>query len=278
MWKPCASGAKRAYHSKRKKKDGMDLGIRGRVALVTGASSGIGEAVALALAAEGATVAMAARRTELLEGVAERAKELGAADARGFALDLNDASPVERMLADVRAAFGNIDILVLNGGGPKPGRFTDVALPDWDAAYRGVLRGMIELVEAALPAMRANAWGRIVALTSTSVKQPIANIVLSNAFRTALVAALKTLAAEVAADGITINAIATGRVATDRLRELSGGIQDMHDAAKTEVPIGRVATPAEFAPLVAFLCGAPASYVTGQTIAIDGGLVRGTFG
>jgi 3-oxoacyl-[acyl-carrier protein] reductase len=116
-------------------------------------------------------------------------------------------------------------------------------------------------------------------LTSTSVKQPIANIVLSNAFRTGLVAALKTLAGEVAADGITINSIATGRVETDRLRELYGGDDaQMKAAAAAEVPVGRVATPQEFAPLVAFLCGAPASYVTGQTIAIDGGLIRGTFG
>ena len=153
----------------------MDLGIKGRVALVTGASAGIGEAVALALAAEGVKLAIGARRADRLDAVAKRAKELGAADARGFALDLADAASVERMLADVRAAFGDIEILVLNGGGPKAGRFTDVALPDWDAAYRIVLRSMIELIDATLPAMRAKKWGRIVALTSTSVKQPIAN-------------------------------------------------------------------------------------------------------
>ncbi len=256
----------------------MDLGIKGRVALVTGASAGIGEAVALALAAEGVKLAIGARRVDRLDAVAKRARELGAADARGFALDLTDAASVERMLADVRAAFGDVEIVVLNGGGPKPGRFTDIALPDWDAAYRTILRSMIELIDATLPAMRAKKWGRIVALTSTSVKQPIANLVLSNAFRTALVAALKTLSGEVAADGVTVNAIATGRIATDRLLKLSGSESAMHDSAKAEVPIARVATPQEFAPLVAFLCGAPASYVTGQTIAIDGGLIRGTFG
>jgi 3-oxoacyl-[acyl-carrier protein] reductase len=256
----------------------VDLGIKGRVALVTGASSGIGEAVALALAAEGVKLAIGARRTDRLEEVAKRAMALGAPVARGFALDLSDASSVERMLADVRADLGDVDILVLNGGGPKAGRFADVTLPDWDTAYRILLRSMIELLQAAVPAMRAKKWGRVVALTSTSVKQPIANIALSNAFRTALVATLKTLAGEVAADGVTINSIATGRVATDRLLALSGGEAEMHDAAKAEVPIGRVATPEEFAPLVAFLCGSPASYVTGQTIAIDGGLIRGTFG
>jgi len=257
----------------------VDLGIRGRVALVTGASSGIGEAVALSLAAEGAKVAIAARRTDRLDGIASRAKERGAPDARGFSLDLADAVSVERLLEDVTDGLGPPEILVLNGGGPRAGRFTDVDLPDWDAAYRLVLRAMIELVDGTLPAMRAAKWGRIVALTSTSVKQPIANIVLSNAFRTGLVAALKTLAGEVAADGITINSIATGRIATDRLRELYGDDQaKMEAAAAAEVPVGRVATPAEFAPLVTFLCGAPASYITGQTIAIDGGLIRGTFG
>jgi 3-oxoacyl-[acyl-carrier protein] reductase len=255
----------------------MDLGIRGRVALVMGASSGIGEAVALALAAEGVKLAMAARRTERLDDVASRAMQLGAADARGFQLDLLSADSVKRMRDAVRATFGDVDILVLNGGGPKPGRFTDMAPDDWDTAYRLLLRSMIDLIDATIPSMRAKKWGRVVALTSTAVKQPTANLVLSNVFRTGLVAALKTLAGEVAPDGVTINAIATGLVATSRFRQLHPG-EEAERAATREVPAGRVATPAEFAPLVAFLCGAPASYVTGQTIAIDGGYVRGTFG
>ncbi|MDP9035722.1 MAG: SDR family oxidoreductase [Myxococcota bacterium] len=256
----------------------MDLGIRGKVALVTGASSGIGEAVALALAAEGVKLAIAARRTELLDAIATRAKALGASDARGFSLDLTDGGSISRALEAVRDAFGHIDIVVLNGGGPKPGHFADMTLEDWDAAYRAVLRSMIELLDATVPPMRARKWGRVVALTSTAVKQPIANIVLSNALRSALVSALKTLASEIAADGVTVNAIATGLVGTDRLRELHGSAEQIERAARATVPVGRVATPAEFAPMVAFLCGAPASYVTGQTIAIDGGLIRGTYG
>jgi 3-oxoacyl-[acyl-carrier protein] reductase len=256
----------------------MDLGIRGRVALVTGASAGIGEAVAYALAAEGVRLAVAARRIERLEAVAAHAQELGAAGARGFAVDLSDGESIEGMLGDVRGAFGDIDILVVNGGGPKPGTFEEVALADWDAAYRNVLRGSVQLLEGVVAGMRAKKWGRIVALTSTSVKQPIDGIVLSNAFRVALVAALKSLAANVASDGITVNSIATGRVDTDRLRQLYPDVADMHARAAAEVPFGRVAEPHEFAPLVAFLCGAPASYVTGQTISIDGGLVRGLFG
>jgi 3-oxoacyl-[acyl-carrier protein] reductase len=256
----------------------MDLGIRGRVALVTGASAGIGEAVAYALAAEGVRLAVAARRVDRLDAVAARAKELGASGARGFAVDLSDGESIERMLAEVRAAFGDIEILVINGGGPKPGTFEAVAIADWDAAYHHLLRGSVQLLEGVVAGMRAKKWGRIVALTSTSVKQPIDGIVLSNAFRVALVATLKSLAANVAGDGITVNSIATGRVDTDRLRQLYPDVANMHASAAADVPFGRVAEPHEFAPLVAFLCGAPASYVTGQTIAIDGGLVRGLFG
>jgi 3-oxoacyl-[acyl-carrier protein] reductase len=256
----------------------MDLGIRGRTTLVTGGSSGIGEAVALALAREGVKLAVAARRDDRLDDVARRAKELGAADARGFAFDQSDEASIAAMLDGVRSTFGDVDIVVLNGGGPKPGTFTSVGIDDWDGAYRSVFRSMLVLLDALVPAMRANRWGRIVALTSSAVKQPIDNLVLSDAFRTALVAALRALANEVARDGVTVNSIATGRIETDRTRFLYGDDPAKLQAAGEEVPIGRLATPEEFAPLVAFLCGAPARYVTGQTISIDGGLVRGLFG
>lgn len=257
----------------------MDLGIRGRVALIAGASSGIGEAIALALAAEGVKLAAAARRADRLDALARRALQIGAAGARGFTFDLKDPVTIGAMVDRVHDAFGGVDILVLNGGGPRPGKFIDMTVDDWDAGYRDVLRSMLLLVERVLPTMRANAWGRIVALTSTSVKQPIDKLVLSNAFRTALVAALRTLANEVAPEGITVNSIATGRVDTDRLRSLYGNDEDaIRKAAAADVPMRRVATPQEFAPLVAFLCGEPAGYVTGQTISIDGGMTRGLFG
>jgi 3-oxoacyl-[acyl-carrier protein] reductase len=256
----------------------MDLEIRGKVALVTGASSGLGKACALALAREGVRLAVAARRREELEAVAAAAIARGASDARAFTVDLADAISIENLLADVRAAFGDVEILIANGGGPKPGTFTQTAIEDWDAGYRTVLRSMLRLTELVVPAMRAAKWGRIVALTSSSVKQPIGTLVLSNAFRTALVSAYKTLAGEVAKDGITVNAIATGRIETDRLRSLYGDDAAKLEAAGREVPIGRIAQPDEFAPMVAFLCGEPAGYVTGQTIAVDGGLIAGLFG
>jgi len=150
-------------------------------------------------------------------------------------------------------------------------------LPDWDAGYRATLRSMLELVYAVVPAMRSRGWGRIVALTSTSVKQPIPTLVLSNAYRTALVSALKTLSLEVGKQGVTVNSIATGRVLTDRLIQIYGDETAIRTAGESEIPVGHVASPAQFAPMVAFLCGEPAGYVTGQTIAVDGGLIGGLF-
>ncbi|HLY04006.1 MAG TPA: SDR family oxidoreductase [Candidatus Cybelea sp.] len=256
----------------------MDLQLRGRTALVLGASSGLGEAIALSLAREGVRLGLAARRTDRLEAVAAKAKELGAPEARGFTLDLHDPGSIPAMHAAFRDAFGEADIAILNGGGPKPGRFTELALADWDAGYGLLLRGMLQVLDAIVPPMRARGWGRIVALTSTSVKQPIDSLALSNVFRTALVAALRTLAVEVACDGVTVNSIATGRIETARLRALYGDDDTRLLAASSEVPMGRIASPEEFAPMAVFLCGAPASYVTGQTISVDGGLTRGLFG
>jgi 3-oxoacyl-[acyl-carrier protein] reductase len=256
----------------------MDLGIRGRAALVMGASSGLGEAIALALAAEGVRLGLAARRLDLLEAVARRAEGLGSPHARAFALDLEDPPSITAMQTAFRNAFGDPEIAILNGGGPKPGRFSEIALPDWDTAYRLLLRGNLQLLQGVVPPMRAKGWGRIVALTSTAVKQPIDTLVLSNAFRTALVATLRTLAVEVAPQGVTVNSIATGRVDTARLQALYGNDEAKLRAAAADVPAGRIASPQEFAPMAVFLCSEQAAYVTGQTISVDGGLTRGLFG
>ena len=255
----------------------MDLGIAGKVALVTGASSGIGEAVALALAPEKAKLAIAARRRELLDAVAQRARQKGAADAAAFVADQTSVPSLQALVRDVEATLGPVESLVINGGGPKPGTYTQMTPADWDQGYALTLRSALALVDAVLPSMRKKRWGRIVALESISVKQPIGNLVLSNAFRTAVVSALKTLSAEVAAEGITVNAIATGLVETDRFRALYDTPEKRRKALE-QIPIGRPATPEEFAPLVAFLCSEPARYVTGQTISIDGGRTSGLFG
>ncbi|HEY0381939.1 MAG TPA: SDR family oxidoreductase [Candidatus Elarobacter sp.] len=255
----------------------MDLEIRGRVALVTGASAGIGAASALALAAEGARVAVAARRTALLDAVVRDAQAAGAPDAAAFAVDLADEASIDGLLRAVGERFGGADILVANGGGPRQGTHRDMELGDWDAAYRTTMRAMLQLVNGVLPSMTQRGWGRIVALTSTSVKQPIATIALSNAFRSALTAALKTLSNEVAPLGITVNTIATGRILTDRLRATYPDEAAIHEAAKREVPMKRAGTPQELAAAVAFLSSGPASYITGQTLAVDGGLIRSLF-
>ncbi|MFN2527707.1 MAG: SDR family oxidoreductase [Candidatus Baltobacteraceae bacterium] len=250
----------------------MDLGIKGRVALVTGASSGIGRACALALAAEGVALAVAARRMPELKKVTEEALQAGAPSAAAFEVDLTDLPSIGQMLRDVRDQLGPPEILVANSGGPKPGKFLQTSHEDWDTAYRGVFQSMISLVNGVVPEMRARKWGRIVLLASSSVKTPIPTLVLSNAFRTALVSAMKTLSVEVASDGVTVNTIATGRIATDRLRQLYK-TDDEWERAAQEVPMKRIASPNEFAPAIAFLSSQPASYITGQTLAVDGGLI-----
>lgn len=252
----------------------MELGIANKLALVTGASSGIGRAVALALAVEGARVAVAARRVALLDEVVLATRAAGSPEARAYPLDLTDPASVDLLVREVRVAQGDPEIVVLNGGGPKPGVVTGLALADWDAAYALLLRSMLQLIEGVLPAMRARRWGRIVNLSSTSIKAPIPNLALSNAFRAGLLGALKTLSREVAADGVTINVIATGRVATDRARTLYSD-PAARQKASDEIPAKHFASPEEFAPMVAFLCSEPAGYVTGTTIPIDGGLLSG---
>lgn len=255
----------------------MELGLQGRVALVTGASSGIGLAVARSLAREGATVALAARRLDLLRDIAASVKADGG-NAEAFFFDQNDPKSPRRLVDEVSEKLGGVDVLIANGGGPKAGTYLQTPIEEWDRGYAASLRAMLELVNSALPGMRERKWGRIVALTSMSVKEPIPTLVLSNSLRVALVAALKTLSGEVAIDGVTINSIATGRILTERLLELyDNDERALREAAEREVPMRRAGSPEEFAPLVTFLAGTPAAYITGQTIAIDGGFIKSLF-
>jgi 3-oxoacyl-[acyl-carrier protein] reductase len=249
----------------------VELGIRGRLALVTGASSGLGRACALALAAEGARLAIGARRMDLLAAVAAEASAAGSPDAQAYPLDLADPASIDAMLAAMRERQGDAEIVIANSGPPKAGAAANLTLADWDAAYGPTMRSMLQIVYAVLPAMRERGWGRIVNLSSSALKTPIANLTLSNAFRAGLLGALKTLSREVAGDGVTINVIATGKIETARARSFYAA-PGAWEKQQAEIPFGRFGKPEEFAPLVAFLCGDCARYISGTTIAIDGGL------
>jgi 3-oxoacyl-[acyl-carrier protein] reductase len=249
----------------------MDLGLAGRLALVTGASSGLGRACALALAAEGVRIAVVARRLERLEEVAAEARDAGAPEAIAYRADLGDAAQIDAMLAAIAQRQGAIEILVANSGPPPPGSADALSLAQWDAAYAPTMRAILQLVYGVLPSMRERRWGRIIYVGSSALKTPIPNLALSNAYRAGVLGALKSLSLGVAADGVTVNTVAPGRIETERARQIYA---DPAVRAKqvASIPAGRFGEPAEFGPLVAFLAGEPARYITGTTIAVDGGL------
>ncbi|HVW17435.1 MAG TPA: SDR family oxidoreductase [Solirubrobacteraceae bacterium] len=247
----------------------MDLGLAGRVALVTGASRGIGRAIAAELAAEGARVAISSRSLERTEPVA---REIG---AEAFAWDSADLDGAPRLLAAVAERLGPIDVLVCNTGGPPGGPDAlGFTREQWEQAYRTLVLGPMALVEAVVPAMRERGWGRVLNVASTTAIEPTTNLVLSNAHRVAMVAAFKTIAREVAAEGVTLNTLLPGRIATDRLVELYGSLEQAEEAARAVVPADRLGSVEDMAAAAAFLCSARAGYVTGQRLAIDGGLLQ----
>jgi 3-oxoacyl-[acyl-carrier protein] reductase len=251
----------------------MNLGLEGRVALVMGASRGIGRAIAAALAAEGAKPAIAGRSLERLE---EARAEIGAA-ATPFVADAADLDRLAALPAEVEDKLGPIEILVLNTGGPPFGGSLDHELDDWEGAYRSLVLAPRVLAGAVVPKMRERGWGRIVNVGSSSTREPIPGLNLSNAHRMAAVGFLKTLSREVAADGITVNTVATGRFATERLADASGSLDGAETAARTEIPAARLGRPEEYGDLAAFLCSERAAYITGTVIPIDGGLLHSAF-
>jgi 3-oxoacyl-[acyl-carrier protein] reductase len=247
----------------------VDLGIEGKVALVTGASAGLGFAVASALAAEGARVAITSRSGQRIEAAA---KKIG---ARGYIHETSDIARVPALVALVEQQLGPIDILVTNTGGPPPSPdplgYSDA---QWEAAYRDLVLAPMALVQKVLPGMRQRHWGRILNLSSSAVREPIPNIMLSSAHRSGILAAFKTLARHVAADGVTVNSVLPGRIATQRIIDLSGSLQAAQKAAATEIPVGRLGRVDEFGAAAAFLCSEPAAYITGVALLVDGGLTR----
>jgi 3-oxoacyl-[acyl-carrier protein] reductase len=251
----------------------LDLGIEGRVALVMGASRGIGQAIAAALAREGARVAIASRSREKLS---EAADEAGIS-ATPFVADATDLERLAELPAEVEGELGPIEILVTNSGGPPLGGALDHEPDDWEIAYRSLVLAPRVLAGAVVPGMRERGWGRIVNVGSSSTREPIPGLTLSNAHRMAAVGFLKTLSREVAANGITVNTVATGRFATERLASNYGSMEAAEEAARGEVPAQRLGQPEEYGDLVAFLCSERAAYLTGAVIPLDGGLLRSGF-
>ena len=247
----------------------MDLGLEGRVALVLGASKGIGRAVATELAAERASVAIASRSREPLE---QLAGEIG---ATAFEHDNAQLDRIPALIDAVTQALGPVDILVTNTGGPPAS--TDPlgqSREEWESAYRTLVLAPLELIRAVLPGMRERGFGRIVNIGSWTIREPLPNLMLSNSHRSATFAAFKTIARDVAGSGVTLNTVLPGRIGTDRLYSLSGGREQAEAIGRSEVPAGRLGTPQEMAAAVAFLCSARASYITGTGLLVDGGLSR----
>lgn len=255
----------------------MELNLENRTALVVGGTAGLGLCIGRALATEGASVALAGRRVDVAR------KEASSFDrGMGVELDVTDGEAIRRAVSQVEEAFGAIDVLILNSGGPPASSVGNLDVETARQAGELLLYGPMQLVNACLPAMRARHWGRIVALGSTSVIQPIPMLATSSMFRAAVASYLKLLADEVAEDGVTVNMVHPGRIATARTTQIDTAraqrtglpLAEVQAESERSIPVGRYGTPEEFASLVTFLCGDIARYITGEQFRVDGGLVR----
>ena len=261
----------------------MDLGLRGKIAIVAAASKGLGKAVALELAQEGAEVAICSRNAASLEKAAADIRNRTGRAVLAHVVDVTNYTAVQAFVADVEKRYGQVDICVTNAGGPPAKKFLDISVDEWRAAVELTLMSTVFFAREVLPRMRKNRWGRLLTITSVSVKQPIDNLLLSNSIRAGVTGLAKTLANEFGADGITVNNVCPGYTLTERLGELADnmakGAGSSRDAILNQwaalIPLGRVATPEEFAALVAFLASERASYINGVTIPVDGGWAKG---
>jgi 3-oxoacyl-[acyl-carrier protein] reductase len=263
----------------------MNLGLSDRVALVCGASRGLGRAVAAELAAEGASVVMCSRDAEALSSAASQIGQSTGVEVHAVAGDVAVSGEPARVVEVCLERFGRLDVLVTNSGGPPAGTHETLQAADWARATALLLGSVVELTSSALPSMKNRGWGRILCVTSITVRQPVDNLMLSNSLRAAVTGYAKTLAREVAKDGITVNTILPGYTNTERVVQLNEanarreGVEPSEIQARleAEIPLGRLAEPEEFAALAAFLVSERAGYITGGAFAVDGGWLRGLF-
>lgn len=263
----------------------MDLGIKGKKALVCGASKGIGRAIAMELAKEGVEPVLCARHENFLEETAAAIRKETGARVHHKCCDLSNSEERENLIKAVDAQMDGIDILVLNTGGPKPSSAFSTTLDEWEKGFHQLFQMIVHLNSGFVPKMKEKKWGRVVCVTSLSVMEPIANLSISNSMRSAVTAMLKTLSDELAPHNVTVNCLAPGAIATERLEELMDARIAKTGQSKEEymkqylsaIPMGRMGDAEEFAAAAAFLCSQRASYITGSTIAIDGGKRRSTY-
>lgn len=260
----------------------MDLGLEGKVALVAAASRGLGRAIAQELAREGAKVVMCARGPEALERARSEIASATSAQVHAVVADVSDREQIAMVANEATAKFGQVDVLVTNAGGPPAGPFEAHAWDVWERAVNLTLRSAVELTRAVLPGMRARQWGRVINVTSIAVKQPVDNLILSNSIRSAVTGFARTLANEVAPDGVTVNNVLPGYTRTERVEELADANAKKEGLTRAdilarfnrEIPMKRLGEAPEFAAMVAFLASQRASYITGQSIVVDGGWIR----
>ena len=262
----------------------MDLGLTGKRALVLGASRGLGQGIAEQLAAEGADIALCGRDGDAMKAQATDIASRTGRAIRAYQVDLTDATAVATLIADVTSDFGGIDIVINNGGGPPPGPIADVDLDVVEKQFRPMVLSQLEIANAFLPGMRERGWGRILIISSSGAVQPIPGLGISNTLRSSLIGWAKTLATEVAKDGVTVNAIMPGRIHTDRVDSIDANasknqgvpVAEVIKASHATIPAGRYGSVDEFSKVAAFLVSDCASYVTGGSIRVDGGYIRST--